>query len=174
MFKNLKYNKQNIDKLYNKIVLLSRNKFFYSKCLLSDTFQNRIHLIFLHISFLNIKVKRIKKYQEYGIFFQKTFELMFKRIEQNMREIGYGDVTVNKNMKTLINTFYNILLKVEKYASNNDNTKNAFFSHYLQQDNKKALDISPLLIDYFNQYEAFCFDLSPDSVLRGDLNFNFK
>ena len=27
---------------------------------------------------------------------------------------------------------------------------------------------------YFNKYEAFCFDLSPDSVLKGYLNFNYK
>ena len=30
------------------------------------------------------------------------------------------------------------------------------------------------LVKYFNDYQAFCFDLSSDSVLRGDLNFIYK
>ena len=49
-----------------------------------------------------------------------------------------------------------------------------FFSYYLEQNNNKNNVINPLLIEYFNKYEAFCFDLSPDSVLKGDLNFNYK
>ena len=44
--------------LYSKILLLSRNKLFYTKFELSDTFQNRINLIFIHISFLFIKIKQ--------------------------------------------------------------------------------------------------------------------
>ena len=36
--------------LYNKILRLSRNKLFYTKFALEDTFQNRISLIFFHIS----------------------------------------------------------------------------------------------------------------------------
>ena len=30
------------------------------------------------------------------------------------------------------------------------------------------------IIDYFNKYEAFCFDLSPDSVLKGEINFKYN
>ena len=30
------------------------------------------------------------------------------------------------------------------------------------------------LLDYFNKYQAFCFDLCLDSVLKGDLNFTYK
>ena len=30
------------------------------------------------------------------------------------------------------------------------------------------------IIDYFDKYEAFCFDLKPDSVLKGELKFNYK
>ena len=35
--------------LYNNILKLSRNKLFYTKFDLADTFQNRINLIFFHI-----------------------------------------------------------------------------------------------------------------------------
>ena len=41
---------------------------------------------------------------------------------------------------------------------------------YLKLNNLKNTGI----IEYFDEYEAFCFDLSPDSVLSGDLNFSYK
>ena len=161
-------------RLYNKILSLSRNKIFYTNFGLSDTFQNRIYLIFLHISFLNIKIKQVNLHKTYNIFFQKMFEFMFNKIDQNMREIGYGDSVVSKNMKFLVTTFFNILLKCENYKKRSQDHKNMFFCYYLEQNNKKNNTIDPLLIEYFNKYEAFCFDLSPDSVLNGDLNFNYK
>ena len=171
MFNNLKNNKSQEYKLYNKIVSLSRNKFFYTKLGLKDTFQNRIILIFMHISFLLIKTKENKKYKN---FHQKIFDLTFKHIEFDMREIGYGDATVNKNMKFLVKNFYNILLECKNYNKKNINSKVLFLSKNLQLSHKEKSLYNEGLIDYFNKYEAFCFDLSPDSVLKGDLNFNYK
>ena len=102
------------------------------------------------------------------------FDLIFNKIEQNMREIGYGDVLVNKNMKTLVRTFYSILLNCEKYNEKNMLSKKKFFIKYLEENNTKTHSINDFLIEYFNKYEAFCFDLSNDSVLRGDLNFSYN
>ena len=108
MFKYFKkLNSQN-DKLYNKILFLSRNKLFYTKFSLGDTFENRINLIFIHISFLFIKVKQKDGSHFYNEFYQQMFDLIFRRVEVNMRELGYSDTSVNKNMKILVKTFYNI------------------------------------------------------------------
>ena len=46
------------ESIYNYILLLSRNKLFYTDFFLKDTFQNRINLIFIHMSFLLIKAKK--------------------------------------------------------------------------------------------------------------------
>ena len=61
MTKNFKQTNTKEYILYNKILLLSRNKLFYTKFGLADTFQNRIHLIFLHTSFLFVKIKQNKQ-----------------------------------------------------------------------------------------------------------------
>ena len=84
-------NEHSIEKLYNNILLLSRNKLLYSKIALKDTFQNRIHLIFIHASFLFIKLKKNDPKHSNTIFCQKVFDLIFVKIELNMREIGFGD-----------------------------------------------------------------------------------
>ena len=161
------------DKLYNNILLLSRNKLFYDKLGLTDTFQNRINLIFIHISFLFIKLKNNNN-ALYKKFYQKVFDLTFRNIELNMREIGYGDVAVNKKMKILVKTFYNILLNCEKYKDKNSKDKKLFLLNYLSENVIKNTDKNHDLVEYFNKYEAFCLDLSQDSVLNGDLNFNYK
>ena len=170
--KNLKYD---ILKLYNKIVFLSRNKFLYNIFYIDDTFQNRINLIFIHISFLFIKVKQNKNKEDYKEFSQKMFDFIFKKIEINMRELGYGDVSVNKNMKFLVKIFYNVLLDCENYHKKDLNYKSIFLSKILTINNniEQNSKYSPI-IRYFDKYQAFCVDLPIDNVLKGDLNFNYK
>ena len=102
------------------------------------------------------------------------FDLIFIKIEQNMREIGYGDTVVNKNMKFLVKNFYDILLNCENYKKKNLKNKNLFLLKYLTQNEDKKSTNNIGLVEYFDKYQAFCFDLSPDSVLSGDLNFNYK
>ena len=87
-----------------------------------------------------------------------------------MREIGYGDVVVNKNMKFLVKNFYNILLNCEKYAKENDKNKKLFLYKYLEKNDVKENN-SDDLIAYFDKYNSFCLDLRQDSVLKGELNF---
>ena len=174
MSKNsIKINTQE-DILYNNILSLSRNKLFFTKFGLADTFQNRIYLIFIHISFLFIKIKQNNQKEIYKIFYQKMFDLIFKNIELNMREIGYGDIVTNKNMKFLVKTFYNILLNCENLNWRSLNLKKMFFFMYLEHNNMKKKPDNVPLIEYFDRYQAFCLDLSLDSVLKGDLNFRYK
>ena len=162
------------DILYNNILLLCRNAIFYTKFDLIDTFQNRIHLIFIHISFIFIKIKQNDKNKIYKIFYQKIFDLIFNKIELNMREIGHGDTTINKNMRFLVKTFYTILFNCEKYKEMTIDAKSEFLNKFLEANNIKNTTNNKGIIEYFNKYEAFCFDLSPDSVLQGELNFNYK
>ena len=169
----LKQIKSHENILYNNILLLSRNKLFYTKLNLADTFHNRINLIFIHISFLFIKIKQKNQNKIYKVFYQKMFDLIFKKIELNMREIGYGDVVINKNMRFLVKSFYNILLYCENYNKKNENSKNLFLDKYLDQENINKITDNDDLIEYFDKYYAFCLDLSSDSVLKGDFNFNY-
>ena len=174
MFKNSKKINTQEEILYNNILSLSRNKLFFTKFGLADTFQNRIYLIFMHISFLFTKIKQNNQKEIYKVFYQKMFDLIFNNIELNMREIGYGDTVINKNMKFLVKTFYNILLNCENFNKRSLNLKKMFFFKYLTHNNKKKKADNVPLIEYFDKYQAFCFDLSLDSVLKGNLNFKYK
>ena len=174
MFNHLKQSKSREDKLYSKILSLSRNKLFYRELAFCDTFQNRINLIFIHISFLFIKVKQIDNSNSYYKFYQGMFDYIFRKIEINMREIGYGDTTVNKNMKFLVKNFYNILLNCEDYEKKTFDKKSLFLFKYLDINKANKHNKSINIIEYFNQYHSFCLDLSANNVLKGDLNFSYK
>ena len=72
------------------------------------------------------------------------FDLIFNRIELNMREIGYGDTLINRNMKFLVKTFYNILLNCENFNEKSLNTKKMFLFKYLTRNGiKKKKLITP-------------------------------
>jgi len=174
MFSYYSQNFSQEKKLYNNIIHLSRNKIFYTNFNLSDSFQNRINLIFFHICFLLNKTNYKKKSRKHKKFEQKVFDITFNSIELNMREIGFGDVTVNKNMKFLIKTFYKMLLTCESYNKKKESDKLKFLLDYLSTNNETIGQNNTNLVDYFNKYQAFCFDLCLDSVLKGDLNFTYK
>ena len=88
MDKLLNQNKSKEFILYNNILSFSREKSFYTKLALADTFQNRINLIFFHISFIFTKINQNKEKKVYKNFYQKLFDLLFKQIELNLRDRG--------------------------------------------------------------------------------------
>ena len=93
--------KRHNNKLYNKLVELSRNKFFYQEIKLSDNFESRILLIFFHLAM----IFRIGKKDKDEKKTQEIFDNIFINIEYHIRELGYGDVAVNKKMKILNKIF---------------------------------------------------------------------
>ena len=78
------------------------------------------------------------------------FDLTFNTIEANMRELGYGDVAVNKNMKFLVKTFYNVLLELESYKNKSLKDKVLIMSKYLEYYKSKKMPETNILIDYFD------------------------
>jgi len=174
MIKKIKQNISNEHILYNNILLLSRNKIFYTKFDLADTFQNRINLIFIHFSFIFIKSESKGFNTKHKQSYQKLFDYIFIQIEQNMRELGFGDVSVNKNMKFLVKSFYSILLYCRKYDEHDLSSKISFLNNWIKSNLPINKENSDNLVDYFDKFAAFCFDLSSDNVLKGRLNFNYK
>ncbi len=134
---------------------------------LKDTFETRIYLMFLHFSIFLIIFKR-KKIE----FVQKDYDNFFNCVENNLRELGYGDIAVNKKMKTLNKIFYDILLKINQ--SNNDLKINKklvlkyFFDLNLENDEKYGF-----FEQYFNDFYHFCFELNHKSMIKDASKFRF-
>lgn len=145
---------------------LSRNIFFYKEIALKDNFETRINLIFVHFSILLIVFKKKEKK-----FPQEIFDNIFMNIEYHIRELGYGDVAVNKKMKTLTRIFYDILLKINKSKSKQFLTNSEILTTYFDLTSVNRSILIDNLSNYFVNFYNFCFELKRDIMLKGQINF---
>ena len=156
--------------LYSSLVELSRNIFFYKKIQLNDNFETRINLVFVHLSLILIIFKEKNKKE----FPQDIFDNIFQNIEYHIRELGYGDVAVNKKMKILLRIFYDILLKIKVPFEKKNIINTKILASYLEpQSDTKSQPLINDLANYFEKYYYFCFELKNDSVLQGQINFKY-
>ena len=154
--------------LYNILLTLSRNIFFYKNINLPDNFETRLYLIFVHLSILMIIYRnRDSKFN------QNLYDSLFHNIENDQRELGFGDVTVNKKMKEFNKISYDILLKINK--SNMKSFEMNFkliSSYFMVFDGEKC----PKYIEfsnYFSKFYKYCFGLPLDNMLSKLLNFKY-
>ena len=157
----MKYNYLNI---YNNLIKLTRNKKLYLYLEKDDTFSERLIFLFFHFALFlkhfktSIPPKNL----------QELFDFVINQIELSIREIGYGDVSVNKKMKDIVNLFYLIVEKIETLdLTNNENQLN-LLRKYLNTD--KNLDF---YVDYFNKYRLFLTKNTLNNFTKDIINLNF-
>ena len=132
----------NILNLYNKTLVESRNPLIFENYI-DDNLNNKI-LIFL--IFLSNKFNKIKKTDDN---YQKFFDYIFNRIETDLRELGYGDMSVNKKMKVIVTKFYSILIDFKNYQKISEEEKYDILRKYFT-DIRKIEDLSVYIIDYLS------------------------
>ena len=162
-----KLNRHNSE-LYNTLLNLSRNVFFYEKIRLPDNFETRIYLMFFHFSIMMIISKKKGKK-----FDQKSYDSLFFNIENNLRELGFGDVTVNKKMKDLNKLLYDILLKIDNDKKSDFKTNKTLILKYFKDlsdsKNEKYGDFE----SYFSNFYNFCFELPLKNMVREAIKFKY-
>ena len=132
----------NILNLYNKTLAEARNPLIF-KNYIDDNLNNKI-LIFL--IFLTKKFNKIKKNDDN---YQKFFDYIFNRIETDLRELGYGDMSVNKKMKVIVTKFYSILLDFKNFTKISKDEKCNILIKYFK-DIRKIDDFTDYLIKYLS------------------------
>ena len=150
--------------IYNNLVKLTRNKLLYNKTNCEDTFSTRLLIFFFHFAFFLEIYKSPNNKKE----IQKIYDFIFKQIELSIREIGYGDATINKKMKTYVNIFYSILEKTDKW----DDAKYDDKSYYLSYFFGKELDIN-YFIGYFDKYRLFLLNNTLNYFTKDVISFKF-
>ena len=160
IFKVSKHNSE----IYNTFLKLSRNIFFYKEIDLEDSYETRIYLMFLHYSIvLFIQKNRGNKAD------QKNYDNFFFFIENNLRELGFGDVAVNKKMKDLNKIFFYILIKISQNQSKFIINRTIIIKYFaILNNNEKKLQ--ELLI-YFNNFYHFCFELTSENMIKDVQNY---
>ena len=129
--------------VYNNLIKLTRNKNLYKDFSSQDTFSDRLIFFLFHFAFF---LKVFKKNNKKKIL-QEIYDQIFKYLELSVREMGYGDATINKKMKNYLNTFHSILDQIDDWEIASDSHKTKVLSDFLNIDRKTSN-----LIDYFDNY----------------------
>ena len=119
--------------------------------------------MFMHFSILMIVTKKKR-----SKFNQKSYDDFFNNIEYNLRELGFGDLTVNKKMKTYVNLLYSIINKIDNWESYNSEQKIKILKIFLEiKDNNEKF------VGYFDKYSNYLSKISLNSFTKSVLDHKF-
>ena len=138
--------------VYNNLINFTRNKELYKSLNREDNFSDRLTFFLLHFSFF---LKNFKN-EENKIILQEIYDFIFRQLELSIREIGYGDQSINKKMKNYINLFHSMVSEIHFWNDLSRTQKLEKFSIFLT-DFKEI----EYLLDYF---ELFNDDLSKKTL----------
>ena len=143
--------------IYNNLINFTRNKDLYKNLNREDQFSDRLILFLLHFSFFlkNFKNEENKK------ILQDIYDFNFRQLELTIREIGYGDQSINKKMKDYVNLFHSMVSEIH------------FWDDLSKSD--KLNKISTFLSDFRNNEELLeYFDLFNKNLSKKTLNSYLK
>ena len=143
--------------LYNSLIKLTTNKSLYRNINNQDTFSERLTLFLFHFAFFLKEFKN--KDNEKAL--QDIYDFNFRQLELSLREIGYGDQTINKKMKVYINLFHTIISEIHFWEDLDISTKKKKISLFLENFNNLEY-----LTDYFEQFRLNLSKNSLNSYLK--------
>ena len=147
--------------IYNNLINFTRNKELYINLDRDDNFSDRLTIFLLHFSFF---LKNFKNEQNKNIL-QDIYDFNFRQLELSIREIGYGDQSINKKMKDYINLFHSMVSEIHFWDDLSKDEKLKKISFFLRDF--KNYDY---LLDYFDNFNENLSKKTLNSYLKSVSN----
>ena len=147
--------------VYNNLINFTRNKDLYKSLKREDNFSDRLTLFLLHFAFF---LKNFKNDQNKMIL-QEIYDFNFRQLELSIREIGYGDQSINKKMKDYINLFHSMVSEIHFWNKLSRTKKFEKFSIFLTDFNE--IDH---LFDYFEIFDENLSKITLNSYIKSVSN----
>ena len=146
---------------YNNLIKLTTNKFLYKSLIKQDTFNDRLILFHFHFAFFLKAFKNNENEKK----LQEIYDFSFRQLELSIREIGYGDQSINKKMKDYINIFHAIVSDIHFWDNLDISKKKVILSKFLE--NFSDIDY---LIAYFDEFSEDLSKKTLNSYLKSVIN----
>ncbi len=128
------------------MIRLTTNKSLYNGVKnTQDTFSDRLSLFLFHFAFILKEFKNKKNEKS----LQELYDFNFRQLELSIREIGYGDQSINKKMKDYINVFHGIISEIHFWDDMKFDKKIECLSTFLQN-----FQNTEYLVDYFDNFST--------------------
>ena len=147
--------------LYNNFIKLTTNKSLYKDHDKQDTFNDRLVLYLIHFAFF-LKVFKSRDNEKK---LQEIYDFNFRQLELSIREIGYGDQSINKKMKDYINLFHAIVSDIHFWNNHDFVKKREIVSKFLENF-KNTED----LVVYFDKFMENLSKKTLNSYLKSVIN----
>ena len=122
-----------------------------------DTFSDRLTLFLIHFAFI-LKVYKNDKNEKK---LQDLYDFIFRQLELSIREIGYGDQSINKKMKDYINVFHSIISEIHFWdklkVKNKQDKLSVFLPNFYNIKN---------LVDYFDEFSNYLTKYNLNSYIK--------
>ena len=162
-----------ISEIYQNIIERSRSKFFYLNMDIEDSFESRFDIIILHSFIIFYFLKDISDDEKK--LSQLLFDFMFEDFDNNLREMGFGDIAVNKKMKVFITAFYgriaNYSQGVDRIKNNNDH---AMLNKAILNNIYKGKISNVAYLKFFNQYIMKNLDFFKSRNIKINIKERFR
>jgi cytochrome b pre-mRNA-processing protein 3 len=144
--------------IYNNLVNLTRNKNLYKDFKYQDTFSDRLIFFLLHFAFF-LKIYKVNNDKK---LLQEIYDYIFRQVELSIREIGYGDQSINKKMKDYLNLFYGMIDKMDDWDNLTIESRRILLENFL--DNARNTEY---LVEYFEKYRLNLVNNTLNSHIKG-------
>ena len=143
--------------IYNNLIKYTRNKDLYKNLNREDNFSDRLTVFLLHFSFF---LKNFKNDENRKVL-QEIYDFNFRQLELSIREIGYGDQSINKKMKDYINLFHSMVSEIHFWNESTNEEKLKKISFFLSdfQNNE-------YLLNYFEDFNSNLSKKTLNSYLK--------
>lgn len=157
-------------RLYRHAVEQARQPGFYLHHAVEDTPDGRFDMITLHVVLILRRLKRDHHRTEW--LAQALFDLMFADMDQNLRELGVGDMSVGKRIKAMAKGFYGRLAAYDAGldAPEGDTLEAALRRNLYRKTSPPAAAVTTMA-DYVRVQADRLAAQSTDALVAGEVAF---
>jgi cytochrome b pre-mRNA-processing protein 3 len=159
--------------LYSSIITQSRQPQFYLSGAVPDTLDGRFELIVLHAFLVMRRLNHVAApvTEAAKTLSQALFDLMFDDMDQNLRELGVGDMSVGKKVKQMAQAFYGRVAAYEDGVA----AGGASLAEALQRNLYGTLESAPAsataMADYVLRQDSLLSKQEDGVILEGKVVF---
>ncbi|MDX9861198.1 MAG: ubiquinol-cytochrome C chaperone family protein [Rhodospirillales bacterium] len=158
-------------RLYSAVLTGARQTTFYENFEVPDTIDGRFDMVALHAFLVLRRLKR--DHPVTARLSQALFDLMFIDMDENLREMGVGDLAVGRRVKDMAKAFLGRVAAYEDALAQDDGEalvaalRRNLFRGTVTGDGRHIVAMA----DYVRRQEAALADVALEELLAGNLIF---